>query len=136
MTPENSDKRVEGMSPGGPGFDLWPELDVHEEDLTIPKTRYSAFIPSPSKLEAELRRRGINTILVTGVSTCTCCESTARDAMMLNFRTMMISDANAAPDDDLHNATLNQFYLQFGDVQSTNEVVALLEKNISVAAAE
>ena len=136
MTPENSDKRVEGMSPGGPGFDLWPELDVHEEDLTIPKTRYSAFIPSPSKLEAELRRRGIDTILVTGVSTCTCCESTARDAMMLNFRTMMISDANAAPDDNLHNATLNQFYLQFGDVQSTNEVVALLEKNISVAAAE
>jgi len=49
---------------------------------------------------------------------------------------MMISDANAAPDDELHNATLNQFYLQFGDVQSTNEVVALLEKNISVAAAE
>ena len=136
MTPENSDKRVKGMSPGGPGFDLWPELDVHEEDLTIPKTRYSAFIPSPSKLETELRRRGVNTILVTGVSTCTCCESTARDAMMLNFRTMMISDANAAPYDDLHNATLNQFYLQFGDVQSTNEVVALLEKNISVAAAE
>ena len=61
---------------------------------------------------------------------------TARDAMMLNFRTMMISDANAAPDDELHNATLNQFYLQFGDVQSTNEVVALLEKNIRVAAAE
>jgi len=87
-------------------------------------------------LEAELRSRGIDTVLVTGVSTCTCCESTARDAMMLNFRTMMISDANAAPDDELHNATLNQFYLQFGDVQSTNEVIALLEKNISVAAAE
>ncbi len=136
MTPENSDKRVEGMSPGGSGFDIWPELDVRDQDLTIPKTRYSAFIPSPSKLEAELRSRGIDTVLVTGVSTCTCCESTARDAMMLNFRTMMISDANAAPDDELHNATLNQFYLQFGDVQSTNEVVALLEKNITVAAAE
>ncbi|MEK9683666.1 MAG: cysteine hydrolase [Rhodospirillaceae bacterium] len=136
MTEDNGEKRVEGMSPGGSGFDIWPELDVREEDPIVPKTRYSAFIPSPSKLEAVLRERGIDTVLVTGVSTCTCCESTARDAMMLNFRTMMISDGNAAPDDDLHNATLNQFYLQFGDVQSTEQVVALLEKNIRAAAAE
>jgi len=48
----------------------------------------------------------------------------------------MISDGNAAPDDDLHNATLNQFYLQFGDVQSTDQVVALLERNMGAAAAE
>ncbi len=136
MTEDNGEKRVEGMSPGGSGFDIWPELDVREEDPIVPKTRYSAFIPSPSKLEAVLREKGIDTVLVTGVSTCTCCESTARDAMMLNFRTMMISDGNAAPDDDLHNATLNQFYLQFGDVQSTEQVVALLEKNIRAAAAE
>ncbi len=136
MTDEGTDKRVEGMSPGGSGFDIWPELDVHDEDPVVPKTRYSAFIPSPSKLEAVLRERGIDTVLVTGVSTCTCCESTARDAMMLNFRTMMISDGNAAPDDDLHNATLNQFYLQFGDVQSTDQVVALLERNMGAAAAE
>jgi len=136
MTDEGTDKRVEGMSPGGSGFDIWPELDVHDEDPVVPKTRYSAFIPSPSKLEAVLRERGIDTVLVTGVSTCTCCESTARDAMMLNFRTLMISDGNAAPDDDLHNATLNQFYLQFGDVQSTDQVVALLERNMGAAAAE
>jgi len=136
MTDEGTDKRVEGMSPGGSGFDIWPELDVRDEDPVVPKTRYSAFIPSPSKLEAVLRERGIDTVLVTGVSTCTCCESTARDAMMLNFRTMMISDGNAAPDDDLHNATLNQFYLQFGDVQSTDQVVALLERNMGAAAAE
>jgi len=136
MTDEGTDKRVEGMSPGGSGFDIWPELDVRDEDPVVPKTRYSAFIPSPSKLEAVLRERGIDTVLVTGVSTCTCCESTARDAMMLNFRTLMISDGNAAPDDDLHNATLNQFYLQFGDVQSTDQVVALLERNMGAAAAE
>lgn len=136
LTPASGDRRVEGMSPGGSGFDLWPTLDVRDYDLIVPKTRYSAFIPSPSKLEAVLVEHGIDTLLITGVSTCTCCESTARDAMMLNYRTLMVSDGCAAPDDDLHNATLNQFYLQFGDVQSTDEVVALLEKNTNAAAAE
>jgi len=136
MTPENGEKRVTGMNPGGSGFDIWPDLDVRDEDLIVPKTTYSAFIPSPSKMEATLKEHGIDTVLITGVSTCTCCESTARDAMMLNYRTMMIADGCAAPDDELHNATLNQFYLQFGDVQSTDEVIALLDRNVAAAAAE
>lgn len=136
MTPENGEKRVTGMSPGGSGFDIWPDLEVKDEDLIVPKTRYSAFIPSPSKIQAALEANKIDTVLITGVSTCTCCESTARDAMMLNYRTVMISDGCAAPDDELHNATMNQFYLQFGDVQSTDEIVALLDRNIGAAAAE
>ena len=136
MTPENGKKRVDGMNPGGSGFDLWPDLDVKEQDEIVPKTRYSAFIPSPSKLEAVLEIHNIATLLITGVSTCTCCESTARDAMMLNYRTMMISDGCAAPNDDLHNNTLNQFYLQFGDVQSTDEVLALFEQTPIATAAE
>ena len=136
MTPENSAKRVTGMEPGGSGFDIWPDLDVRDEDEIVPKTRYSAFLPAPSKLEAVLKENNIDTILITGVSTCTCCESTARDGMMLNYRTMMISDGCAAPDDDLHNNSINQFYLQFGDVQSTDEVIALLDRNIAAAAAE
>jgi len=136
MTSENGAKRVTGMEPGGSGFDIWPDLDVRDEDEIVPKTRYSAFLPAPSKLEAVLKENNIDTILVTGVSTCTCCESTARDGMMLNYRTMMISDGCAAPDDDLHNNSINQFYLQFGDVQSTDEVIALLDRNIAAAAAE
>ena len=136
MTPENGEKRVTGMEPGGSGFDIWPELNVMEEDEIVPKTRYSAFLPSPSKLEAVLQEKDIDTLLITGVSTCTCCESTARDGMMLNYRTMMISDGCAAPDDDLHNNSINQFYLQFGDVQSTDEVIALLNQNVEAAAAE
>ena len=134
MTDKAGNARVEGMSPGGSGYDLWPELDVREEDRIVNKTRYSGFIPSPSPLEGVLRDGGIDTLLITGVSTCTCCESTARDAMMLNFRTMMISDGCAAPEDELHAATLNQFYIQFGDVQTTDEVVGLLNRNIAAAA--
>jgi ureidoacrylate peracid hydrolase len=136
MTEENGQKRVDGMNPGGSGFDIWPDLNVKDEDLIVPKTRYSAFMPDPSVFDGILKERGIDTLLVTGVSTCTCVESTARDAMMLNYRTMMITDGCAAPDDELHNATINQFYLQFGDVQSTDEATALLERNLGAAAAE
>jgi nicotinamidase-related amidase len=56
--------------------------------------------------------------------------------MMLNFRTMMVSDGCAAPDDYLHNATLNNFYLQFGDVQGTDDIVAMLDAPAKAAAAE
>lgn len=135
MSPAATRARVEGMSPGGSGFDLWPDLDVREEDEIVRKTRYSAFIQGSSDLEQVLRRRGVDTLLITGVSTCTCCESTARDGMMLNFRTLMVADGCAAPDDDLHNATLRQFFLQFGDVQTTDELIALLGKNVRGAAA-
>lgn len=135
MTPEKSKARVDGMSPGGSGYDLWPGLEVKDADEIVIKTRYSAFIHGSSNLEEVLRARGIDTILITGVSTCTCCESTARDGMMLNFRTMMVSDGCAAPDDYLHNATLNNFYLQFGDVQGTDDIIALLKAGASRAAA-
>jgi ureidoacrylate peracid hydrolase len=136
MTPEGSEKRVRGMSPDGDGYPLWPELDVRDGDEIVVKTRYSALVPGSSNLEEVLRSHGIDTLLVTGVSTCTCCESTARDAMMMNFRTLMVSDGCAAPDDTLHNATLTNFYLQFGDVQTTDELIALLDRNAASAAAE
>ena len=58
-----------------------------------------------------------------------CCESTARDAMMLNFKTVMITDGNAANTDEDHNAALSNFYLTFGDIMSTNFAIACLERN-------
>ncbi len=136
MTPEMGETRVTGMSPGGLGLEFWAELDIGDGDEIVQKRRYSAFIQGSSNLEEVLRARGIDTLLITGVSTCTCCESTARDGMMLNFRTLMIADGCAAPDDYLHNATLNNFYLQFGDVQGTDEIIAMLDGSAKAAAAE
>jgi ureidoacrylate peracid hydrolase len=58
-----------------------------------------------------------------------CCESTARDAMMLNFKTIMVTDGNAAVTDEDHNASLCAFYLTFGDVMPTDMLVTCLERN-------
>jgi ureidoacrylate peracid hydrolase len=77
-------------------------------------------------------------VLITGTVTNVCCESTARDAMMLNFKTIMVTDGNAAVTDEDHNASLCAFYLTFGDIMSTDTLIACLERNArrSLTAAE
>jgi len=131
MNPARRDKRFEGIREGSPGHALWPGLDVQSGDLRIKKTRYSAFIRGASDLEPQLRQRAIDTLIITGTGTGTCCESTARDAMMLNFATIMISDGNACSSDEEQNAALTAFYRNFGDVMSTDEVVNYIGANAS-----
>ena len=125
--PEKRDIRMRSMQRDAEPFQLWPDLDVRPEDQRVIKRRYSAFIQGSSDIENVLKDNGIETILVTGVATNVCCESTARDAMMLNYRTLMVSDGCAAPTDGEHASTMGNFYLFFGDVQSTDELVARLD---------
>ncbi|MFZ9502242.1 MAG: isochorismatase family protein, partial [Beijerinckiaceae bacterium] len=68
----------------------------------------------------------LENVLVAGVKTNVCCESTARDAMMLDFRTVMVSDCCAALSQDEHRATLETFVQQFGDVLTSREALDLL----------
>jgi ureidoacrylate peracid hydrolase len=130
QTPDRAAARYASMEDGAKGHELWPELDVRAQDVRMNKRRYSAFLQGSSDIEGHLRARGIDTVLVVGVATQVCCESTARDACMLNFRTLMISDACATDTDELHNASLNAFYLNFGDVQTVDEVVASMQRGL------
>jgi ureidoacrylate peracid hydrolase len=131
VKPEKRDHRVRSMSEGTPGHQLWADLDVQPEDVRLQKRRFSAFIQGASDLEARLRAGGYDTVLITGTVTNVCCESTARDAMMLNFRTIMVSDGNAAANDEEHNASLIAFYLTFGDVMDTDLVIQCLERGVA-----
>lgn len=124
--PERKEKRIAAMSEGTLGHQIYEGLEVQPGDPAVRKTRYSAFIQGSSDLEAILRRRGVDTVLVSGTATNVCCESTARDAMMLNFRTIMVSDANAANSDEAHQASLACFWATFGDVRLTTEVIDLI----------
>jgi len=75
-------------------------------------------------------------VIVTGTVTSVCCESTARDAMMLNYKTIMVSDGNAAMTDAEHNAALTAFYATFGDVMDTEGLIDTLQSNATLAAAQ
>ena len=54
--------------------------------------------------------------MVCGTATNVCCDSTARDGMMLNYEVIMVEDANAAGTDAEHSAALQNFLLLFGDL--------------------
>jgi len=132
--PEQWSIRAGAMLPDAFGYEFWPDLDRRDADLEVVKTRFSPFIAGASNIEAELKARGVDTLLVAGVATNICCESTARDAMMLNYHVAMISDACAAPTDELHAATLTGFHLFFGDVLTVDEATALLGLEAAAAA--
>ena len=129
VKPEQGARRVAALTAGSKGHELWSALDVRADDLIVEKNRFSAFIQGSSKLAEVLRERGLDTVLITGTVTNVCCESTARDAMMLNFKTIMVTDGNAAVTDEDHNASLCAFYLTFGDVMPTDMLVTCLERN-------
>lgn len=102
---------------------LWPELEVTGSDITLEKTRFGAFVPGASHLHEVLQERGIDTLIITGTLTNCCCESTARDAMQMNYKIIFVADANAALTDAAHNATLENMLMLFADVMSTREVI-------------
>ena len=114
---------------------LWPEMDVAEGDLFVDKTRFGAFVPGASRLHEELQARGIDTLIVTGTLTNCCCESTARDAMQMNYKLVFVSDANAALTDAAHNATLDNMCMLFADVRPTAEVLEVIERSAKQPAA-
>src|SRR2546421_226447 len=81
-------------------------LETAAEDLVLAKNRYSALVPGSSTLERVLRSLGMDTVLIAGTKTNVCCESTARDAMMLDFKVVLVADCCAALSDEEHRATL------------------------------
>ena len=91
-------------------------------------------LPGSSDLHEVLLRRGVDTLLVAGTTTNVCCESTARDAMMLNYKVFFVSDANACRTDEEHNATLAIMMIMFADVRSTDEMIALLQRHATPVA--
>jgi ureidoacrylate peracid hydrolase len=127
LGPAGGQRRREGLARESDAYRLWPAMDVRAEDWTFVKTRYSAFAPGGRRDLAErLAGAGVDTVLIAGTATNVCCESTARDAMMRNFRTIMVHDALAAEDDARHNASLATLYELFADVQSADAVAAAL----------
>ncbi|MEA2997198.1 MAG: ureidoacrylate peracid hydrolase [Alphaproteobacteria bacterium] len=126
MSPEFTGEMLGALTEGTEGAALWHALDLHPGDRHVIKRRFSALIQGSSDLGERLQAAGIDTVILTGTATNICCESTARDAFMLNYRTLVVSDANATVSDEAHNASLNALFARFADVFSTEEVVGLL----------
>ena len=126
ITPERQHEVRAGLMEGTWGHEFYSRLELEDDDLKVTKDRFSAFAAGASELDEILRSRGIDTVLVAGTMTNVCCDSTARDAMMRDYRATLIDDANAARTDEAHVAALTTFASVFGDVLSTDEAIAAL----------
>ena len=110
---------IEAFTAGSQGHALWPELDVAHEDLVILKSCFGAFVPGSSDLHVRLQERGIDTLIISGTLSHVCFDTTARDAMMMNYKVFFITDANATTTDAEHGATLTGLASAFCDVRDT-----------------
>ena len=112
-----------GTRPAG-WSDLVKELDAQPSDLRILKRQWGAFYGTD--LDLQLRRRGIRTIVLGGISTNVGVESTARDAFERGYDQILVIDAMASPSAEAHANTLKFTFPRIGRQRTTEEVIAAL----------
>ncbi len=109
---------------GSPGAELYEPVKPADGDILVKKFRYSGFYGT--QLENLLRALGRDTIAITGVATNVCCDSTARDGAMRDFKVLFLSDCNASFSQEEQEATLNNFHKHFGVVMDSKTLMAKL----------
>jgi ureidoacrylate peracid hydrolase len=122
---------------GTPNVEIYDELKPQPGDLVVAKPRYSAFYGTD--LEAILRSKGIDTLIISGTVTNVCCESTTRDAFSRDYKVIFLSDGNAAGDlpdmgfgpvsaEEIQKVVLTVLAMCFAQVSSIDQVMAEIEQ--------
>jgi ureidoacrylate peracid hydrolase len=109
-----------------PGAEIYEPVKPAPSDVLVKKFRYSGFYGT--QLENLLRALGRDTIAVTGVATNVCCDSTARDGAMRDFKVLFLSDCSASFSPEEQAATLGNFDKHFGVVMDSKTLMTKLEK--------
>ncbi len=121
-----ADSPIQSVHPKPPGWaDLVPEMGPEPVDFVVTKRQWGAF--HGTELDLQLRRRGIGTIVLCGISTNMGVESTARFAFEYGYQQIFVEDACAARSKPEHDHTMSAIFPRIGRVRSTQEVLAALE---------
>jgi nicotinamidase-related amidase len=108
-----------------PGWaDLIDELDVQPTDHLITKRRRSAF--HDTGLDTLLRDLGVTQVLLTGISTSSGVESTARSASDYGYHVVVATDAIADPDAEAHRHSVGRIFPKLGETATTDEILDML----------
>ncbi|HID30515.1 MAG TPA: isochorismatase family protein [Desulfobacterales bacterium] len=105
---------------GSPEWQLMQELDPSRGEAVIDKTRYSAFFKT--SLDEQLRAGRVEDLIVCGVMTNCCCETTARSAFVRDYRVFFVADATATANQELQLATLKNLAYGFAYIAATEEL--------------
>lgn len=112
---------------GSPEWKLMGELNPAETEPIIDKNRYSAFFKTD--LDDRLRGLGIEDLIICGVMTNCCCETTARDAFVHDYRVFFVADATATANRELHIASLKNLAFGFAHVIDTEQICRYFRKS-------
>ena len=115
---------------GSPGAEIYEPVKPAADDIVVKKFRYSGFYGT--QLENLLRALGRDTIAITGVATNVCCDSTARDGAMRDFKVLFLSDCNASCTQEEQEATLKNFDKHFGVVTDSRALMAKLAGQVQL----
>src|ERR1700719_471260 len=127
------------INKGNPKAGLHPGIVVGPKDIVLEKPRYGAF--TGTDLELILRNKGIDTVIITGICTNVCCETTAREANMRDYKVFFISDATATfntPEvsaDQIQPVVLATLKAAFAQIENTASMIRKLEEHRSAFAA-
>ena len=105
---------------------LVPELQVQDTDHLVTKHQWGAFYGTD--LDLQLRRRGIDTLVLSGISTNIGVETTAREAFSHNYQQVFAEDAMTAQSKEEHDHTVKYIFPRIGRVRSTEEIIAALHR--------
>lgn len=126
------------LDKGSESAALHGKLVIDPRDILLDKPRFGAF--HGTDLELILRKRGIDTVIISGVATNVCCETTAREAAVRDFRVFFLSDGTAtaamggATAEELQKATCATLGFLFAQVLTVNEMVRKVEGAARAAA--
>lgn len=116
---------------GGRGYEVREEIAPIEGETIVRKLTMGAF--NSGNIDTVLRSMGISSLVITGVSTNACVETTARDAADRGYACVIVDEATADYDAEAHDATLRGFHFNLGRVARTSEdVIAALEAERSI----
>ncbi len=108
------------------GAQIIDELTPGDNEHVIIKKGFGGFSNTP--LDTILRNLNITTCVVTGVTTCVCVSTTIRGGVEHNYRMIIVSDATAEIQREMHEAELKTMARIFADVKTTSEVIEMLKK--------
>ena len=123
--PSDTPLRPPGSPLPPPEFsELVPEVQVHDGDVRITKRQWGAFYGTD--LDLQLRRRGIRTLVMSGIATNFGVESTARAAFDRGYELVFVEDAMTSLAAEPHAVTVKELFPRMGRVRSTDEFLAAI----------
>jgi nicotinamidase-related amidase len=116
---------------GSPSYAIREEVAPVPGELVVKKRSFGAF--NTSDLDERLHERGITSLVITGVGTAACVESTARDAADRGYWCVLVDEGMASYDEGAHAATLRAFHVNFGRVaRSAQDVIEAIESRTAI----